>query len=239
VTVLAALVVGAASVVGGATGFATALIATPLLVLIGFDVPTAVVLILGTGLVSRLSALVAAWDLIDRRRVALLGLGSVPGAVAGTLTVAVVDVGALRVGVGIAVVLIGLYLLVPRRSGGGAPGALATGGVGVLGGFLSTSLSVNGPPVAVLLDRAGLPPTRFVADFAGYIVVTNTLALSVIALTTGFPDDLSWPAFGVLAVAAVIGNELGRALNRRVPHRLFRLVVTLLVIASGVVTATT
>ena len=69
--------------------------------------------------------------------------------------------------------------------------------------------------------------------------MTNALSLTVIALTAGLPADLSWRTFAVPAAAAVVGNQIGVAVNRRVSQAAFRLGVTLLVIASGVVTATT
>lgn len=39
---------------------------------------------------------------------------------------------------------------------------------GAISGYFSTTTSLNGPPVVLLLGRAKLPPLSFIADLAGY-----------------------------------------------------------------------
>jgi uncharacterized membrane protein YfcA len=81
-----AVCVGVASVIGGATGFGTALVATPSMLLTGFDIPAVAVINLVAGLVTRVDVAFRLRDRIDWRRVALLGAGSVPGAWLGAAT---------------------------------------------------------------------------------------------------------------------------------------------------------
>ncbi|WAM20097.1 hypothetical protein OYT95_43960 (plasmid) [Rhodococcus sp. JS3073] len=50
-----ALCIGIASIIGGATGFGTALIATPVMLMVGFDVPEVVFANLVAGLVTRVN----------------------------------------------------------------------------------------------------------------------------------------------------------------------------------------
>lgn len=233
----AALIVGVASVLGGAAGFATSLLTTPLLLLIGFDLPTVVVVNLVATLVSRLVVIGREWKHVDARRVLFLGLGSAPGAWAGALTVGLLDGAVLRVAAGIVVAVLGLVLLfTPAVGAVRAPSRPAQVITGMVGGYLSTSTSLNGPPAAILLSRARPPARTFVADLAGYFVVTNSVSLAILA-GGHIPTGILGPTVPVLVVAAVIGNQIGRRITNLLSAEVFRLVVIALVIVSGAVTA--
>ena len=227
-----------ASVLGGATGFASSLLATPLLLIAGLDLPSVVVVNLVATLVSRLVVLVREREHVDRRRVLLLGLGSAPGAWCGAVVVGLLDPGALKIGAGALVAALGVVLLLTHRSESSyRPGRPVQFGAGLLGGCLSTSTSLNGPPVAILLQNERLAPVNFIADLAAYFVVTNSVSLLILAGRGQVPTALLWPALPILIVAAVVGNQLGRRLTTRIPAPAFRIVVIVLVIASGLVTA--
>lgn len=177
VLVPAAVCVAAAAVVGGITGFAASLLVTPALLLLGFGISEVVVVNLTATLVTRLVALRALRQDVDWRAVGLLAGGGLPGAVAGAVTAAWIDREVLTAVAGIAVVLAGLHMLVRRhverrRDLGAVPFVAA----GVIGGYLSTTISLNGPPVAVLLGATRRTPTQYVADFAGYFVAVNAIA---------------------------------------------------------------
>ncbi|NKQ54001.1 sulfite exporter TauE/SafE family protein [Amycolatopsis sp. K13G38] len=226
-----------ASVIGGITGFATSLLSAPCLLLLGFGIAEVVVVNLVATLVSRVAVLLLSRHLVDWRTVALLTMGSAPGAAAGAFTVGYLDQHVLKTVTGIVIAVLGVYLLLRSEQRAAVPGKQAYVGVGVVGGYLSTSISLNGPPVALLLGRAGLTPARFVADFAGYFVGTNAISLALLALNGRVPGAVLWPALPLLAVAAVAGNQIGVRLTPVIPRRAFALAVKLLVIASGVVTA--
>ncbi|TNC25737.1 sulfite exporter TauE/SafE family protein [Amycolatopsis alkalitolerans] len=226
-----------ASVVGGAAGFATSLLAAPLLLLLGFGVREVVVVNLTATLVTRALALVLYRRLVDWRGVAALVAGSAPGAVAGAFTVPYLNQQVLKTVTGVVICALGLFLLLHRPRSAPPPGCGLYACVGAVGGYLSTSISLNGPPVAMLLDRARLPPSRFVADFAGYFVGTNAISLAVLGLHGQIPGSLLWPALPLLAAAAIAGNQIGARLTTVIPRHAFQVVVKCLVIASGVATA--
>lgn len=233
---LGAVTLLVASTVGGMTGFAASLVSTPALLLIGYDVPQIVVINLTATLVTRFAVLLRLHRRVDRGRVAALGAGAVPGAVAGVAVVGYLDEQALRTGTGVVVTVIGLVLLLAGDRLRFRPGTPSTTAAGLLGGFLSTTTSLNGPPVAVLLDRCRLDPAEFVANFAGYFVVTNVVSLALLGAQGRVPPDILWPALPVLVLAAIVGNRLGGALTDRVPVATFATVVKLLVVASGIAT---
>ncbi|GAA4523181.1 sulfite exporter TauE/SafE family protein [Amycolatopsis samaneae] len=235
---LAGLAVTASSLIGGATGFATSLLSTPALLLLGYDVPFVVTVNLAATLVSRILVVCRSWRAIEPKRIGLLVAGSAPGAVLGAVTVGAVPVHVLRVFAGVVVALLGLLLLVPvtgeTRAGPGRAGHVATG---LASGYLATSVSLNGPPVAALLSTANLPVRAFIANLACYFISTNLISLAALAVTGGIPRHGLLPVLPVLLVAAIVGNQFGTAVSSRVPRKAFKYVVAGLVVVSGVVTA--
>lgn len=233
----AAFCVAAAAVVGGVTGFAAALLATPALLLLGFGVSEVVVVNLTATLVTRMAALWALRDEVEWRAVALLAGGGLPGAVAGAVTGAYLDHDVLTVVAGIAVLVAGVHMLVRRspenRAGIGSAPFVA---VGAVGGYLATTISLNGPPVAILLGRTRRTPTQYIADFAGYFVAVNAISLGALVVSGRFDWSLLWPVVPVLVGSALVGNRVGMRLHRRIPAHAFRPLVAVLVIVAGIAT---
>lgn len=236
---LAALCVGGASLVGGAAGFGTALIATPLLLLAGLGVPQVVVINLVVALVTRVAVLYRLRGHVTWDRVAALGLASIPGACLGAVTVSLLPARPLKLAVGVLVVLCGLRLALPTRDGVRAPSTRRLAAAGAVGGFLGTTTSLNGPPPVLVLSRARLAQREFVADLAGYFVVTNTLSLAILGLGGAASPATLWPVLPICVVTGVTCNMFGLLIGSRLPARVFRFVVIVLVTAAGVVTAVT
>lgn len=234
---LAAAAVGIASILGGATGFGASLLSTPLLLLVGLPVPAVVVVNLAATLVTRTAVLYRSRRHVNLRRVALLAAGSIPGAWLGAVTVGLIPPDVLKPAAGVLVVLAGLRLAFVDGSQPRRPGTALVTATGLTGGYLSTTTSLNGPPAAVLLARARVPPTSFIADLAGYFVVTNTLSLAILAARDQIPHAVLWPALPVFLVTAVAGNQFGGWIARRLSGRAFRTAVVVLVVVSGLVTS--
>jgi uncharacterized protein len=233
----AAACVAAAAVVGGITGFATSLLVTPALLLLGFEVSEVVVVNLTSTLVTRVAALWTLREDVDWRAVGLLAGGGLPGAVAGAVTAAYVDHGVLTAVAGVAVVLAGLHMLLSRPpEGHWNTGPAPFVAVGTIGGYLSTTISLNGPPVAVLLGGTRRTPTQFVADFAGYFVAVNAISLGTLVAYDRFDWTLLWPVVPALVASAMVGNRIGMRLHPHVPARAFRTSVAMLVITAGLAT---
>ena len=207
--VIAALCVAAASVIGGATGFGTSLIATPLMLTASIGLAETVVVNLVVALITRVGVTVQLREHIDWRRVAVLGSASVPGAWLGVQTVT----------------------LLPDQHLKPAAGAI--------GGYFSTTTSLNGPPVVLLLGRAKIPPLSFIADLAGYFVITSIVSLALLWSGTGIDLPGLWPLLAACVVAGITANQLGIAIARRLPTHLFRSAVIVLVVIAGLLTIVT
>ena len=239
VLAIGVLCLGAASVIGGATGFGTALVGTPLMVLAGMDVPSAVVVNLTAGLATRLVVAHRLRGAMNRRRVRDLGAGAVPGVLVGAALLSCLSGDALRTLAGAATVVCGVWLALPGRSVAREPGRAITVTTGVIGGFLTSSTSLGGPPPVLLLQHARIPPTTFVADLAGYFVVTCGLSLCLLVAGGLVPPGMTWWLLAAYVGAALAGNAAGSWVARRISGDVFRYLVIALVVAAGAATALT
>ncbi len=228
-----------AALLGGATGFGTGLVCAPLLLLIGFPLAEVVAANLTIALFTRVAVAYRLREHIDRRRVTLLILGSVPGIVIGRAIGHLMDPSVLKMAAGLVAIAFAGYLF--ARPPGVATGGSRFGGLvaGASGGFLATSISFNGVPPVLWLSRTDAEPLAFVADLAVYFVVGNLIAVPLLLI------DGSVPAYrlGGLLLAwlpvSLAGNALGLRLAGRLSRRVFRAVTLGLVVVTGAATVAT
>lgn len=237
--VVAALCVSVASVIGGMTGFGTSLMATPFMLMAGIGLTETVVVNLVVALVTRVGVTYQLREHIEWRRVAILGGASLPGAWLGVETVSMLPEPYLKPAAGIITVLCGFAMALPTAKVATAPSAWLTAVVGAIGGYFSTTTSLNGPPVVLLLGRAKLPPLSFIADLAGYFVITSIVSLSLLWMGTDVDVPGLLPMLAACVVAGVAFNQIGIAIAKRLPTHVFRSAVIALVVVAGAVTIIT
>jgi uncharacterized membrane protein YfcA len=236
---LGALAVTVASFLGGVTGFGYSLLATPLLLLIGFPLPFVVTVNLAIPLVMRLPVAVRfRRDITWRRAGALIG-GSVPGLWLGTQILTSVPESTIKVVAGI-VAMIAAVLLArslsappPRRVPGAALAA------GVVGGFMGASTSLNGVAPALLMARDRASARSFLADLALYFMSSAAIGLSILAAEGALSEDALWPAFALWVPGSLAGSWLGTTVGPRLPEIGFRRLTLAVVFVAGGVTALT
>ena len=212
--------------------------ATPTLLLSGFSLPFVVTVNLLISLATRLPV---AWRLrgaIDRRRVALLVGGAVPGLWIGSRTLGRIDVHDLQVAVGVVVALAAVALAVSERH---RPSPRIRGlpvAAGFAGGLLGTTTSLIGIPPALLLTHRRLPARGFIADLALYFIATAAIGLVVLGLEGQLSSEAGraflWWLPGVL-----VANAIGTSLGLRLPAETFRRLTLGVAFMAGVVTAVT
>jgi uncharacterized protein len=235
-----AISVTLASFLGGVTGFGYSLVATPLLLLIGYPLPFVVTANLALALVTRISVAVRFRHSMWPRRVAMLIGGAVPGLWLGVLVLGAVDADTIKVAAGL-VTMVAAALLArsvaappPRRHLPGAPLV-----AGFLGGFLGASTSLNGVAPVLLLARDKASPRSFLADLAMYFVGANAIGLLILAAEDTLRTDALSPAFLVWLPGSILGNWLGTTLGPRLPEVAFRRLTLAIVFVAGGVTALT
>jgi uncharacterized membrane protein YfcA len=228
-----------ASFLGGVTGFGYSLVATPLLLLLGFPLPFVVTVNLALAFVTRIPVAYRFRSDLCAPRVAGLIAGSIPGLWLGVAVLEAVQESTIKLCAGLVVMAAALLLwraesAPPPRQVPGAPVA-----AGVAGGFLGAATSLNGVAPVLLLARDRAGPRSFMADLALYFVVSNAIGLLVLLLGGALEPDALSPAFLVWLPGSLLGNWAGTLVGPRLPAAGFRRATLAIVFAAGAVTALT
>ncbi|MGY6500694.1 MAG: TSUP family transporter [Acidimicrobiales bacterium] len=200
VAILLAVVLGAT--IQGAIGFGMNLIAVPVLALAAPEtLPVAAILL---GVPISLSMVRYERASVDRRGIAWIIAGRVPGSIAGAAIVALASTQQLKVVVGVVVLaLVGLSLAappVPLR-----PSTQA--GAGAVSGITGTAAGIGGPPIALLYQHATGPTMR--STLAASFFLGTILSLTMLGLSGSIGRD------GLVVGAAcapfvLLGTRAGR-----------------------------
>ncbi len=231
-------VVAGAACMGGAAGFGTSLISTPVLLLIGFPLPFVITLNLSLNMLTRTSAAYQLRAHITRRSWMLIA-GSVPGLVLGVAVLTSVSSHTIKLATGVVVLV--LTFLVARAIDAPAPRPLpgAPVAAGFAGGFLGSTTSLNGIPAVLLLARDKVSPMSFLADLALYFVLSNAIALGVLKVGNALNTHALFPALVLWLPGSLIGNQIGILLAKRLPERLFRQLTVAVAVVAGIMTLVT
>jgi uncharacterized membrane protein YfcA len=223
--VLAALAAFAGAAVQSASGLGFALVLSPALfaVMEPGEAVTAVLL---------LGAALCALVLIESHRVATHGLArllvpAVPGLAVGVVVLAALSKESLQVGVGVAVIAAAGWQL-RHRAAVRIPAAVA----GFLSGVLTTSISVNGPPLALCLESERVPPASFRATLAASFLLLDVAGVALIVAREG-ADTVDLGRLGPLLACVLAGYALGAVGFRRLDAERFSAVVLVVVICTG------
>lgn len=216
---LAIVVVIAGSYIQSSIGFGLAIIAAPVLFFIDPHYVPAPITVSAFTL-----SLVNAWshrDSISLRGLKYAILGRVPGSMAGALLILSINQDLLGLWLGLSVLLavvlsLSTVALTPTR------GHMLT--AGFLSGFMGTSSSIGGPPMALLLQHQ---ETRFIrANLSAFFVVSCLMSLAMLAPVGYFGSREI-----LLALPLLPGTLLGYWLARHTWHlispRLLRMSSTL------------
>jgi uncharacterized protein len=233
------LVVLAASFLGGVTGFGYSLVATPLLLILGFPLPFVVTVNLALACLTRIPVAVRFRSDARPGRAAGLIAGSVPGLWLGAVVLTTVDVSAIKLAAGLVVMAAAVLLwravtAPPPRELPGAPVA-----AGFAGGFLGAATSLNGVAPVLLLARDKAAPRSVIADLAIYFVASNAIGLAILAAEGGLDSDALYPAFLLWLPGSLAGNWAGTVVGPRLPEAGFRRLTLAIVFLAGAVTALT
>jgi len=222
---LAALAAFAGAAVQSASGLGFALVLSPALFAV-MDPEEAVTAVLLLG--AALCALV----LVESHRVATHDLArllvpAVPGLAVGVLVLAALSKESLQVGVGAAVIAAAGWQLRHR-----APVRIPAGTAGFLSGVLTTSISINGPPLALWLESERVPPASFRATLAAAFLLLDVAGVALIVAREG-ADTVDLGSLGPLLACVLAGYAIGAVAFGRLDAERFSTVVLVLVICTG------
>ncbi len=238
---LAAVATLIAAAIQSATGMGFALIAAPAL-FIAVEPREAVTILLLLSLVVSLLLLFGERRVlaIRRRDLTVVLAAALPGLALGVLVLEAVTEEQLQVLTGVVVITVAAIQLAagePEAASGAGGGVAAhpvtTAGVGVLAGGLTTSTTVNGPPLALWLFARGAGPGEVRDTLAAAFLALNLLGLAAVAVSgEGLRADGGHLA--LLAPVAALGWLAGRPAFERLSGGGFRMASLLLVLVAGV-----
>ena len=228
---LVLIVVFVAAFVQSAIGFGSALVAMPLLApLIGFAVATPLVGLMG--IIVGPVVLLMDGRKMDFRSAWRITVSSFVGVPFGLLLLKLAPESAVKAGLGLLLIGYGLFNLFTR----GLPEikqiwlAYPFGFVsGILGGAYNT----NGPPLVIYGTLQRWPPEQFRATLQGAFFFTNFAILAGHALA-GLWTQQVWLLFLYTSPAVLVAIFAGRAINTRIPQKLFARIVYVVLVVLGV-----
>jgi uncharacterized membrane protein YfcA len=202
IVAVSTVAVGAA--LQGSVGYGLGLVAAPILVLVDpMFVPGPLLL---TALVFTILVTRRERQSMDLHGLKWALLGRVPGVVVGAATIVVVSRDRIALAFGVLIVAsVGVSILVPRIPI--SRGSLF--GAGVVSGFLGTTVSTGGPPMALLYQHA--EGNRIRATLAGYFTVGVSMSLASLAVVgrLGAPELVR---ASILLPGAFLGFAVSRPL---------------------------
>lgn len=216
----------------GLSGFAFALIASATFLHVLPPVESTALILMG----SLVAQAITIWRLrqaLNWPRLWPFLVGGVIGVPFGTWALQHVSVGRFRDVVGIFLIAYSSYSLTR-----GTPRVLAWGGrsadgvVGLAGGVLAGLAGLSGSLPTIWCNFRGWPRDEQRAVYQPFVVVAQGLALVALWAAGGITGG-TMLLFAKLLPAMILGVVLGMALYRRIDEHMFRRVVLLLLMASG------
>ena len=224
--VLAAVAAFVAAAVQSATGFGLALVLSPAVFAVMEPEEAVAVLLI-------VAAAVCVLVLVESRHVETHGLArllvpALPGLPLGLLVLATLSKEPLQVGVGLAVVATALWQA-RHSEAARIPAPVA----GFLSGALTTSISINGPPLVLWLESERVSPAVFRATLAAAFLVLDVAGGALLLSTEGL-DVVDLGELGPLLACVLAGYAAGALTFRRLDQERFFSIVLGLVVCTGV-----
>ena len=235
--VLLALVTLFASVAQAATGFGFAVIAVPLFLLI-LDSLAAIQLTIIVTLAISLALLPRLLGAAPRPLVLRLVAGSAIGFPVGMIAFLYASIATIKLTVGIVIMVFAARLLLERRAGlepvgsGGSASLKSDLGVGVISGAMATCLAMPGPAVLIYLSSRGFEKTILRASTLTLFTFSYGGALGLQAAFSHIAVG-TWVTAGALLPVALVGTAIGHLASKRLGQELFRTIVLILLVATG------
>jgi len=226
-----------AAFLGGVSGFGYSLVATPLLLLLGFPLEFVITANMALALITRISVVYRFREFLSRRRVAGMIGGSLPGLWLGAQVLVSVPADAIKLAAGVIVMAMAIFLARDKSDEPPPPIPGAPWAAGFTGGFLGSATSLNGIGPILLMARDKASPKSFLADLALYFVASNALGLIILYSEDAISERALYPAFLLWLPASLVGNWIGTAQGPKLPATVFRRMTLVLIFVAGGLTA--
>lgn len=234
------------AIVQAATGFGFAIVAAPLF-LVAMNSHAALQVLVVVHLVQTMMMLRGIWALVPMRMLKVLVAGALVGSPLGLLVFMHLDVNALKLTVGV-LILVFTSLLIAREAGwfgrklsnrpAGSTIVRETSSplgylTGATSGAMTALLVMPGPPLMLYLSHAPLPHATARALAVSFFGLCYLFVTALNTFWAGMGDGVWWLALG-LAPVVYFGTLLGLRLSRYLTQGAFRAAVLVLLVLSGV-----
>jgi uncharacterized protein len=223
----------ACEIIGTVGGFGSSVIFVPLA---SFFLPRSLVLGLTSILhvFSNTSKIILFWKHIDKRLLLLFGVTSLLFTVIGAYLTVSLDIDSGKWIMGIFLILFSLLFILypeliipPTKLNAAVSGSMA----GFAAGLIGTGGAIRGMAMAAF----NLPKDLFVGTSAA-IDFGVDLSRMFIYAGHGFMEEATWAYILVLFMASWIGTWIGKLLLLKIPQDLFKRIVLLLILTTGIAT---
>lgn len=215
------------------TGFGYALSAAPLLALI-LGPKDAVMFVLFTGIITKLTLLCRLWHQSSFSAISLLFAASLAGALPGAYVLKIVSNDTLKLAIGLMLIVITFAMARDFRVTIREP-RLAQTIVGVISGFLATTTSLSGPPVVMYYLNEQLNKETIRANLTRYFILSNAASLVLSYFFGTLKPELLAANTLICLPAIVLGVGLGEKLFTKFNADIFKKLALAVIAASAVI----
>jgi len=234
--VAAALIVLAASVVKGTTGFGFALVATPLLLLL-WEPLVMVPVLIPASTVANILIITQNRHRLEWGRVAPMAAAGVLGIPLGTVILFIVPSTTLKIGVALVVLASATILMTGARVNISRE-RVASSVAGFISGLLLASTTISGPPVTLFLINQRWPKDTFRTSLALFFLSLESFAIvslavsGILTVSTFVVSIAMWPS-------VLLGYAMAIRLLPHISQEAFLRIATVVVMAAGVLALVT
>lgn len=235
--VLLSAVTFIAALVQGAVGIGFALFVTPIFLTV-FNSVIAIQVIIFVTLVTAITVLPKIYRHFPKPLLWRLVVGNAIGAPIGIEIYRLADVTSLKLGAGIIVTALALYLIATGKERAGEGDSTPSGSVGidvlvgVATGIMTTTLGMTGPAAALYLTYLHATKQATRSATFGLFIFGYSFGLIAQALLVGIAST-TWMWAVALSPAAYIGTLAGDRISNKINPKIFRVLILSVLIASG------
>tara|TARA_Y100000310_G_scaffold101298_1_gene99301 strand:+ start:4960 stop:5697 length:738 start_codon:yes stop_codon:yes gene_type:complete len=228
--ILGLIIIFLAGITSGLTGFGFALVSVPLMMLF-LPLKTITPIILLLQILINLFLLFEARKFVNLKRIWPLILVGILGIPLGTYLLIFLDVTILKISVGLIIILFAIAFLIGfKKEIKKEKSAFAI--VGFISGILNGSTAMGGPPVVLFFTNQNIEKRIFRANLIAYFTALNLITIPFFLI--GNLITLETIGYTALFMPALfLGGLTGTKLIHKINEKLFKKIVLIIIIVSG------
>lgn len=218
-----------AAILQTSTGFGFSIMATPFLLLL-FEPKEAIQINLILSLVISIALITRIKNDMDSSIIKRFIIGSIPGLVVGIILFLLVSNVGLKVGIGIAVLLLTVLLIMQFRIKRSHRRDLVVGG---LSGALTTGIGMPGPPLLLYFAGSETNKEKLRATTLMFYLYIYSISLLIQVIFAGTTKTV-WQSSALALPLIILGLYMGERLFAIIPQKVFQVLMYFLLVVTGI-----